>query len=103
MLSLGLALARAQVPAFQHDVLPLFENRCNSCHGKTKSSGLDMRSLDALMASGATGPVVVPGKPEASFLSLSRKFSSDDPGSSGLGADLWRDEGQLRVEGAVSQ
>ena len=70
MLSLGLALApaRAQVPAFQHDVLPLFENRRNSCHGKIKSSGLDMRSLDALMAGGATGPVVVPGKPEASFL-----------------------------------
>ncbi len=70
MLSLGLALApgRAQVPTFQHDVLPLFENRCNSCHGKTKSSGLDMRSLGALMDGGATGPVVVPGKPEASFL-----------------------------------
>lgn len=34
---------------------------------------------------------------------LSRNFSSDDPGSSGLGADLWRDEGQLRVQGAVSQ
>ncbi|MSV30852.1 MAG: DUF1553 domain-containing protein [Bryobacterales bacterium] len=71
-LALGWALAAgsasAQVPTFQHDILPLFEKRCNSCHGQAKTANLDTRTLAGIMAGGASGPVVEPGKPDASFL-----------------------------------
>jgi len=68
-------LASAQVPTFQHDVLPLFEKRCISCHGSVKTAGLDMRTLEAIMKGGAGGTVVQPGKPDASF--LWKKIASD--------------------------
>jgi hypothetical protein len=70
-----LACASAQIPTFQHDVLPLFEQRCTSCHGATRTSNLDLRTLDAVMKGGASGKVVEPGKPDASF--LWKKIASD--------------------------
>ncbi|MBI4909530.1 MAG: PSD1 domain-containing protein [Acidobacteria bacterium] len=67
--------ASGQVPTFQHDILPLFERRCNTCHGSTKTANLDMRTLPSLLTGGASGPVVVPGKPEHSV--LWKKIASD--------------------------
>src|SRR5262245_61256710 len=60
----------AAVPTFQHDVLPLLEKRCVSCHGLLRpvAGGLDLRPLDRVVAGGAGGPVVVPGNPEMSRL-----------------------------------
>ncbi len=65
----------AQVPTFQHDVLPMFERRCISCHGAAKTADLDMRTLAALMKGGASGSVIQPGRPDASF--LWKKIASD--------------------------
>ncbi|MFN7923021.1 MAG: PSD1 and planctomycete cytochrome C domain-containing protein [Bryobacteraceae bacterium] len=70
-----LGTVRAQVPTFQHDVLPLFEKRCTSCHGPTKTQNLDLRTLEGVMKGGASGKVVEPGKPESSF--LWKKIASD--------------------------
>jgi hypothetical protein len=58
----------AATPTFQHDVLPLFEQRCNSCHSAKPSAGLDLRTLASVMTGGASGKVVEPGKPDASVL-----------------------------------
>ena len=60
--------ASGQVPTFQHDVLPLFEKHCTSCHGSANIADLDLRTLDAAMKGGATGSAIQPGKPDASFL-----------------------------------
>src|SRR5713226_1919793 len=61
---------RAAAPTFQHDVLPLVEQRCIACHGGGKQImvGLDLRTLAGVMAGSANGPVLVPGNPESSRL-----------------------------------
>jgi hypothetical protein len=61
------ALAAA-TPTFQHDVLPLFEQRCTSCHGAKAAAKLDLRSLATVVAGGASGRVIEPGYPNASLL-----------------------------------
>src|SRR6266852_8039098 len=58
----------AGIPTFQHDVLPVFEQRCIACHSTKPSAGLDLRTLASVMTGGTNGKVVEPGKPEASRL-----------------------------------
>ena len=67
---LSVSLCRAATPTFQHEVLPVFEKRCVSCHGAAKSSmgGLNLQSLEGVMAGGSNGVIVVPGKPDESRL-----------------------------------
>jgi hypothetical protein len=64
------ASCQAATPTFQHEILPLLEKKCLTCHGtgKTAMAGLDLRTLTAVMAGGNRGPVVVPGNPEGSKL-----------------------------------
>ncbi len=48
---------------------PIFDTNCVSCHGTSKTSGgLRLDSYAQLMRGGKDGPVIVPGKPEASQL-----------------------------------
>src|SRR5688572_600738 len=58
----------AATPTFQHEVLPLLEKKCLGCHGggRTAMAGLDLRTLESVMAGGNGGPVVVPGNPDGS-------------------------------------
>src|SRR6266436_3971088 len=58
----------AVTPTFQHDVLPMFEQRCIACHGAKASGGLDLRTLASVMSGATNGKVVEPGKPDASRL-----------------------------------
>jgi hypothetical protein len=60
----------AAIPTFQHDVLPLLEKKCISCHGAAKpvAGGLDLRTLASVMAGGSSGPVITPGRSDASRL-----------------------------------
>ena len=69
-LLLSAAWCAAAPQTFQHDVLPLIERRCLGCHGARQpvAAGLDLRTLEGVMAGGAGGPVVVPGDPERSRL-----------------------------------
>jgi mono/diheme cytochrome c family protein len=62
--------ASAATPTFQHDVLPLFEKRCVACHGGTLQvmGGLNLKTLEFVMAGGTGGPVVAPGDPDKSRL-----------------------------------
>ncbi|MEZ5396875.1 MAG: DUF1553 domain-containing protein [Bryobacterales bacterium] len=48
--------ARRQIDRFEHDVLPILEARCVACHGETPQSGLDLRSLAALLRGESKGP-----------------------------------------------
>ena len=66
---LGGAAARAQAPpTFQHEILPLFEQKCLLCHGEAKQAGLDLRTLNSIMAGGSSGPALIAGKPDQSVL-----------------------------------
>ncbi len=56
-------------PLSQHDVLPILLLRCTVCHGpRRQDGGLDLRSRDAMLTGGRSGPAMVPGQPEASRL-----------------------------------
>jgi len=56
-------------PDFERDILPIFEEKCVRCHGEKKRGGkLDMRTLDALLAGGDTGPAIRKGNAAKSLL-----------------------------------
>jgi cytochrome b subunit of formate dehydrogenase len=46
----------------------LFRNRCSTCHGRTKVSGLTLASYQDALKGGDHGPAIVPGDPDASML-----------------------------------
>ncbi len=72
--SLAEVTARAQdkpqrAPDFQKDVLPVFEEKCIRCHGAKRRGGkLDMRTPEALLEGGDTGPALKPGNAQKSLL-----------------------------------
>ena len=58
-----------EAPDFKKHVLPIFEAKCIRCHGAQRRGGkLDMRSLDALLAGGVSGPAIKPGNSKKSLL-----------------------------------
>jgi mono/diheme cytochrome c family protein len=51
------------------DVIPIFQMRCVTCHGKRKQEGgLDLRTQASRLKGGKSGPALVPGKPEESLV-----------------------------------
>lgn len=57
----------------------LFRNRCGTCHGVTKVSGLTLAKYADALAGGDNGPAIVPGNPDASLL-LQVQLAGDHPG-----------------------
>jgi mono/diheme cytochrome c family protein len=53
-------------PTFANDTLPIFEAKCNICHGTL--GGWDGTSYESTMTSGDHAPVVIPGDPVTSLL-----------------------------------
>jgi len=71
----GVGLARgaetptAPPPDLGKDVLPIFVNKCQQCHGGIhQKNGLDLRSHTSILKGGQSGPAVKPGAPDASLL-----------------------------------
>lgn len=63
------AAADSKVPEFRSDVLPILEAKCNSCHGTKKRDGkLDLRTLEAMLKGGVSGPAIQPGNVDKSLL-----------------------------------
>ncbi len=65
--------AQAQPPAkpvsFLDDVAPILKENCFACHDARKKSGkFDMTTFEKLLAGGAGGEPIVPGKPQESDL-----------------------------------
>lgn len=69
-----LALTAASLPAadltFEKDVRPVLKEHCFHCHGEDGETkgGLDVRLTRFLLKGGKNGPVIVPGRAEASHL-----------------------------------
>ena len=58
-------------PNFQDDLIPLFEESCNSCHNPDKAKGgLDLTSMNGVLAGGSSGAVAAPGDSSNSLLYL---------------------------------
>lgn len=54
---------------FKHNVLPILNSHCLSCHGGLHQQGkLDLRTLKNLQAGGEQGPAIVPGSADKSLL-----------------------------------
>ncbi len=56
-------------PSFANDILPIFEDSCNSCHaGANPDGGWDGTTYEGVMTSGDNAPSVIPGDIENSLL-----------------------------------
>lgn len=59
----------AEPPDFRSQILPVLEAKCTKCHGARQKGGrLDVRTKEALLAGGASGPAIVPGKSDKSLM-----------------------------------
>ena len=56
------------VEYFEMKVRPLLAEQCFACHTETALGGLEMRSREAFLKGGNSGPAVVPGHPGQSLL-----------------------------------
>jgi uncharacterized membrane protein/mono/diheme cytochrome c family protein len=64
---------------FRERVEPVFVQNCYECHGNgRKKGGLDMRTLESLLAGGNEGVVLIPGNVAKSSLVTSIRHEHDD-------------------------
>lgn len=66
---------------FKSKVRPLLESKCFDCHSAKADevkSGLKLDTLEDILKGGASGPAVVPGDPEASFLLKALRYEEAD-------------------------
>ena len=70
----------ADVPQFERDVRPIFREYCFDCHGAREDleGGLDLRLVRFLQRGGESGPSIVPGNPDDSYL-IARLQSGEMP------------------------
>ena len=63
------ATAAEKPPTYEDHVLPVFREKCCSCHNADrKAGGLDLTSYQQMMAGGNSGDVVAGGDPDGSYL-----------------------------------
>src|SRR5271167_198151 len=58
----------AQTATFDTAVKPIFQAKCLACHGVPAMGKLDLRTPEAVLKGGESGPVVVPGAADKSLL-----------------------------------
>ena len=70
LLSLSIVPVYSQTKTdFVRDVQPIFESRCQACHGtQQQMGGLRLDSGDAALKGATNGPVISPGKSATSRL-----------------------------------
>lgn len=85
-LSLGLFLgssSRADEASklYKEKIQPLFQRKCYDCHSAKADdlkSGLKLDTLEDILKGGSTGPAVVPGEPENSFILKALRYEEQD-------------------------
>ncbi len=62
---------------FEKEVRPLLVKRCFECHGGSEAEGgLSLASAEGWKHGGDSGPAIVPGKPDESFLVQAINYES---------------------------
>ena len=75
--SLTMIFASPEKPNFQDDIIPVFEQSCNSCHNPDKArGGLDLTSINAIVAGGSSGEVASQGIRQQSSISCPLGYRS---------------------------
>jgi mono/diheme cytochrome c family protein len=67
--------------AFKKNVRPLFERKCFDCHSSKAEElkgALKLETVDDVLKGGSTGPAIVPGDIENSFLLRAIRYQEDD-------------------------
>ena len=78
----------APKPAFKSDILPIFEANCVACHGaESPQQGLDLRSRDAILTGGRSGPAIQVGSADQSLLLQKVVARTMPPGDQKLSDD----------------
>jgi hypothetical protein len=76
---------------WQHEVLPVIEKNCASCHGGEQTMAeLDLTKFDSVLKGGISGPPITPGHPEMSLL-----WTMIESGKMPVGGELSAAEKQL--------
>jgi hypothetical protein len=73
---------------FEADIRPIFRSHCYDCHGSTpeKKGKLDLRLARLMIAGGESGPAIVAGEPDKSFLVQRLRDGSMPPGDTRISA-----------------
>jgi hypothetical protein len=83
----GVAVARTQDSvSFEKDVRPILQASCETCHGETRTSGLDLRTRDSALKGGDNGAAIVPGRADQSR--LYRRIAGLEEPSMPMGGEL---------------
>src|SRR5688500_8990540 len=85
------SLQAADAVSFVRQVRPILADRCFACHNRSNASGkFSVESVSSLVAGGASGKAVQPGRPDVSL--LIRTISGDKPRMPKVGAPLREDQ-----------
>ena len=57
-----------QPVSFARDIQPILRQKCLTCHGELRTSGLDLRTREGALKGGDNGAALVPGKADESRL-----------------------------------
>jgi hypothetical protein len=71
----------SQIEFFEKKIRPLLVERCHGCHSakaKKLKGELSLDSREALFKGGASGPVVVPGRPDKSLLIKAVRYGDEE-------------------------
>ncbi len=75
--------------ALDQSARTILDNRCLSCHGEVRTSGLDIRTKESILKGGKRGAAVVPGRADESLLYQAVAHSGEfkmPPGEEALSA-----------------
>jgi mono/diheme cytochrome c family protein len=81
LLGFSSAFAADEDRAFAESVRPLFERKCFECHSSKADElkgNLKLETVEQVLKGGATGPAIVPGDIENSFLLRAIRYQEDD-------------------------
>ena len=62
------ALGSVDADFFETKIRPLFAEQCYACHTEARMGGLQLDSREHFLKGGNSGPIAVPGNPDASLL-----------------------------------
>jgi mono/diheme cytochrome c family protein len=81
LLATTATLAAEEDRAFAESIRPLFERKCFECHSSKADElkgNLKLETVEQVLKGGATGPAIVPGDTENSFLLRAIRYQEDD-------------------------